>query len=129
VFFAKRKRNIFKGPMLQFGNHSPAPGGRRRDGGNHSRNASASGLGRRSGEMPIQEEDEEDAEGASRTQSFEGHDPDEESVEEVEQFSPIIQAPGEMIEEIYEGEEEAPGVTSGHVESEKKEAVESEVVA
>ncbi|KAK9774836.1 putative Kinase-like domain-containing protein [Seiridium cardinale] len=105
VFFAKRRKNIFKGPMLQFGNHSPAPGNRRKDSGSHSRNASASGLGRRSGEMPIQEEDEEEYEGAARGQSFD-QEVDEESVEEVDQFSPIIQAPGEMIEEIYEAEED-----------------------
>lgn len=101
IFFAKRKKNIFKGPMLQFGNHSPAPGTRKRDSGSHSRNASASGLGRRSGEMPIQEEDEEEEE-EMRDQSFDHREGDEESIEEVDQFSPIIQAPGEMIEEIYE---------------------------
>lgn len=106
VFFVKRKRNIFKGPMLQFGNHSPAPGTRRRDSGSHSRNASASGLGRRSGEMPIQEEDEEEEdEDAVRGQSFDERELDEEYIEEVDQFSPIIRVPGEKIEEIYEEEE------------------------
>ncbi|KAF2995465.1 hypothetical protein E8E14_001948 [Neopestalotiopsis sp. 37M] len=102
IFFAKRKKNVFKGPMLQFGSHSPAPGTRKRDSGSHSRNASASGLGRRSGEMPIQEEDEEEDEDGLGDQSFDHRGADEESIEEVDQFSPIIQAPGELIEEIYE---------------------------
>ncbi|KAH6657571.1 kinase-like domain-containing protein [Truncatella angustata] len=122
VFFAKRKKNIFKGPMLQFGsNHSPAPIGRRKDSGSHSRNVSASGLGRRSGEMPIQEEDEEEEEHVPGGQTFEAREADEESIEEVDQFSPIIQAPGEMIEEIYEGEEEDPAVEPANVEQAKRE--------
>ncbi|KAK4228137.1 Serine/threonine-protein kinase ppk16 [Podospora fimiseda] len=79
VMFAKRKRNLFKGPMLSLsGNNGSAAGGssgrdtpnsRRGDGGggtgsaSHSRSASASGLGRRqSGEITIQEEEEEDEE-------------------------------------------------------------------
>ncbi|GAP92065.1 putative ser thr protein kinase [Rosellinia necatrix] len=87
VLFAKRKRNIFKGPMLS--NHGPLGGRSGASSGNHSRSASASGLGRRSGEITIQEEDED------------GGDPNEE-IEEVEQFSPILRRPGETIEEIYE---------------------------
>jgi serine/threonine protein kinase len=104
VLFAKRKRNIFKGPMLQFGNPAPAAP-RSREGSSHSRNASASGLGRRSGEITIQEEDEEAAEEANeyRGLSMDGRDADMESIEEVDQFSPIVRAPGETIEEIYEG--------------------------
>ncbi|KIH90946.1 hypothetical protein SPBR_00105 [Sporothrix brasiliensis 5110] len=71
VMFAKRKRNIFKGPMLSFGNSGGAAGagasGRSASGGSgakhsHSRSASASGLGRRSGEITIEEEDEEEEE-------------------------------------------------------------------
>ena len=54
--------------------------------GSHSRSGSGSALGRRSGEMPIQEEDEEFAE-------------DDEDVEEVEMFNPIVGGPGELIEE------------------------------
>lgn len=93
VLFAKRKRNIFKGPTLSM--HGP-PGGRSgSSSGNHSRSASASGLGRRSGEITIQEEDEEEAL------------PFEEEIEEVEQFSPILRGPGETIEEIYESAIEA----------------------
>lgn len=91
ILFAKRKRNIFKGPMLSLakdnrGNGSGSAG--------HSRSASASGLGRGSGEMPIQEVDED---------AVEDEDGD---VEEVDVFSPVIQRPGEMVEEIYEEEEE-----------------------
>ena len=100
VLFAKRKRNIFKGPMLSLGggrdNRSTGSGS-----AGHSRSASASGLGRRSGEATIQEADE-DAEGLGE---------EEEEVEEVDAFSPIIKGPGEMVEEkIYEeGEEEGKG--------------------
>lgn len=83
VMFAKRKRNLFKGPMLSLG-HGHGQGGVAREGKGvggmmggmggggggvgggggtgHSRSASASGLGRRSGEITIQEEDEEEGE-------------------------------------------------------------------
>jgi hypothetical protein len=66
LVFAKRKKNIFKGPMLN--TSSPSPGGSHVRTGSHSRSASA--AGRRSGEI-IQEEDEDE-------------------VEEVEAFSPIM---------------------------------------
>ncbi|KAH8159360.1 hypothetical protein CIB48_g8896 [Xylaria polymorpha] len=89
VLFAKRKRNIFKGPTLS--THSASGGRSGTSSGNHSRSASASGLGRRSGEITIQEEDEEALEFRN-----------EEEIEEVEQFSPILRGPGETIEEIYE---------------------------
>jgi len=97
VLFAKRKRNLFKGPMLSLGggrdNRSNGSGS-----ASHSRSASASGLGRRSGEATIQEADE-DAEGLGE---------EEEEVEEVDAFSPIVKGPGEVVEEkIYEeGEDE-----------------------
>jgi hypothetical protein len=87
--FAKRKKNIFKGPTLNFG---AVGNGSRSGSGSHSRSASASGLGRRSGEITIQEEDED----------YE----DEEEIEEVEAFSPIVGGPGEKIEEqIIEADE------------------------
>ncbi|KAI0871999.1 kinase-like protein [Hypoxylon argillaceum] len=92
VLFAKRKRNIFKGPTLSM--HGSSSGRSGTSSGNHSRSASASGLGRRSGEITIQEEDEEGLEAAD----FEG----DEEIEEVDQFSPILRGPGETIEEIYE---------------------------
>ncbi|KAK7940748.1 MAP/microtubule affinity-regulating kinase [Apiospora aurea] len=101
ILFAKRKKNIFKGPMLSLGNQG---GGSRSRETSHSRNASANGLGRRSGEMAIQEEDEEaDVEADLQSKGDGEHrEMDEESIEEVEQFSPIISIPGESVEEIYE---------------------------
>ncbi|KAI0970473.1 kinase-like protein [Xylaria arbuscula] len=96
VLFAKRKRNIFKGPSLSIHSSSTGRGGT--GSGGHSRSASASGMGRRSGEITIQEEDEEALE-------FEA----EEEIEEVDQFSPIIRGPGEKIEEIYENIAEGEG--------------------
>ncbi len=96
MLFAKRKRNIFKGPALSFNatretrSTGSGPGS-----ASHSRNASASGLGRRSGESAIQEVDEDAEEGDG-----------EDEVEEVEVFSPIVQGPGETVEEIYEDGDE-----------------------
>jgi hypothetical protein len=92
--FAKRKRNLFKGPTLNnFG--GPSQGQRNSGSGSHSRSASASGLGRRSGEITIQEEDE-------------GSEEDDD-IEEVDVFSPVIGRPGEMIEEqIFEENESQP---------------------
>ncbi|WYZ42318.1 hypothetical protein EsH8_VI_000017 [Colletotrichum jinshuiense] len=92
ILFAKRKRNIFKGPMLAFGGAGAGGGGgnnARSTGSSHSRSASASGIGRRSGEVTIQEEAEEE-------------------IEEVDAFSPVIGGPGERIEEqiIEHGESE-----------------------
>lgn len=90
VLFAKRKRNLFKGPTLNFGGQSSS---RNTTSGSHSRSASASGLGRRSGEITIQEEDEAE----------------EEEIEEVDMFSPVIGGPGEKIEEqIFEEDEPTP---------------------
>ncbi|RGP81503.1 camk camkl kinase [Fusarium longipes] len=94
IMFAKRKRNLFKGPTLNnFG--GPSQGQRNSGSGSHSRSASASGLGRRSGEITIQEEDE-------------GSELDDD-VEEVDVFSPVIGGPGEKIEEqIFEENEPQP---------------------
>lgn len=103
VLFAKRKRNLFKGPTLAINTHQQASGGR--SGSNstgHSRSASASGLGRRSGEITIQEEDEDEDEVAVVDGDGDGDGDDD--IEEVEQFSPIIRIPGEKVEEFYEGE-------------------------
>lgn len=78
LVFAKRKKNIFKGPML---NTSPASGSGNGSGhnraGSHSRSASV--VGRRSGEI-IEEEDEDE-------------------IEEVDAFSPL-NGP-EEVEEVY----------------------------
>ncbi|KAG7430861.1 putative serine/threonine-protein kinase [Fusarium oxysporum f. sp. raphani] len=96
IMFAKRKRNLFKGPTLNnFG--GPSQGQRNSSSGSHSRSASASGLGRRSGEITIQEEDE-------------GSE-DDDDVEEVDVFSPVIGGPGERIEEqIFEENEPQPSL-------------------
>ncbi|KAF4457033.1 CAMK/CAMKL protein kinase [Fusarium austroafricanum] len=96
IMFAKRKRNLFKGPTLNnFG--GPSQGQRNSGSGSHSRSASASGLGRRSGEITIQEEDE-------------GSEEDDD-VEEVDVFSPVIGGPGEKIEEqIFEENEPQPSL-------------------
>ena len=102
VLFAKRKRNLFKGPMLAI--NTQQSGGRSgSSSAGHSRSASASGLGRRSGEMAIQEEDEDE----DLVDEMAVVDDGDEDVEEVDQFSPVIRAPGEKIEEIYESEGEA----------------------
>ncbi|KAK4070580.1 hypothetical protein Trihar35433_5047 [Trichoderma harzianum] len=100
VMFAKRKKNLFKGPALSFGaSHGPV-----RNAANgphsHSRSGSASGLGRRSGEITIQEEDED---------HMGGLDEEEEEIEEVDAFGPVIGGPGEIIEEqILEDEATTP---------------------
>lgn len=130
VMFAKRKRNIFKGPMLSFGgsggggsggggggSSSGAVGGASRSrsgsGGthshSHSRSASATGLGRRSGEITIEEEDEDEMMEEEEMGQFmlDG------DIEEVEAFSPIIQRPGERVEEIYEDAVDEEGGAGG----------------
>lgn len=95
LMFAKRKKNLFKGPTLNFG----AGGGsssRSAGSGGHSRSASGSALGRRSGEITIQEEDEDRV-------------PEEDEVEEVDKFTPLVSGPGEKIEEqIIEDDEPTP---------------------
>ncbi|KAI2619482.1 kinase-like protein [Hypomontagnella submonticulosa] len=101
VLFAKRKRNLFKGPMLSIGNSSRSG----TSSGGHSRSASASGLGRRSGEITIQEEDEEEGEEPEEgigDGDGDGEGDGDEEVEEVDHFSPVAQGPGEKVEEIYE---------------------------
>ncbi|QPH15853.1 hypothetical protein C2857_000365 [Epichloe festucae Fl1] len=98
VLFAKRKRNIFKGPSLNLGS-SGHHSSRHASSGSHSRSGSGSALGRRSGEIPgIQEEDEE---AAVEEVEAEG----DEEVEEVDSFQPVVGRPDEWIEEqILEAE-------------------------
>lgn len=91
IQFARRKKNVFKGPTLG----TISSGGARSTSGSHSRSGSGSALGRRSGEIPIQEEDEEMAE-------------DDEDIEEVEMFNPIVKGPGETIEEQILEDDEVP---------------------
>ncbi|KAI6777872.1 Serine/threonine-protein kinase-like protein [Emericellopsis cladophorae] len=93
VLFARRKKNIFKGPSLNPGGVSGS-GHRSSAAGGHSRSASGSAIARRSGEVTIQEEDED-------------HEAEVEVVEEVENFTPVITRPGEIVEErIIEADEE-----------------------
>jgi serine/threonine protein kinase len=84
LVFAKRKKNVFKGPMLNTSSPSPASGSGHIRAGSHSRSASV--AGRRSGEI-IEEEDEDE-------------------IEEVEAFSPLLTSSGEIEEIIF-----APGET------------------
>ncbi|KAF1949369.1 kinase-like protein [Byssothecium circinans] len=90
LIFAKRKRSPFKGPMLNlnFGGGSPAPR-TRGEGGQGSRSTSVSG--RRSGEIVgIEEEDEDE-------------------IEEVDDFSPVLEGGMEI---VMEGETTAGAQTS-----------------
>ncbi|KAI9848695.1 MAG: hypothetical protein M1837_006782 [Sclerophora amabilis] len=84
LVFAKRKKNTFKGPMLNLagtggGTGSPSSSSSRRDSSTGRRSTSAGGAGRRSGEI-IEEEDEDE-------------------IEEVDAFSPVV-GPGESEEPI-----------------------------
>lgn len=96
IMFAKRKRSLFKGPSLNFGGGPAGPSPSRGPGAVHSRSGSGSAaLTRRSGEITIQEEDED---------HFEDRD-----IEEVEAFAPIAARPGETItEQIIEDCEVTP---------------------
>ena len=99
VLFAKRKKSIFKGPSLNFGGGAAGSASRSATSGGHSRSASGSALGRRSGEITIQEEDEDRV-------------PEEEEIEEVDGFTPIVTGPGEKIEEqVIEDDEPTPTKT------------------
>lgn len=83
VLFAKRKRSPFKGPALSLNTGgSPIVRGR---GEGSSRTSSV--QGRKSGELVIEEENEDILE-----------EEEEEDIEEVEAFSPVL-APGEYLEE------------------------------
>ncbi|ROV89403.1 hypothetical protein VSDG_08660 [Cytospora chrysosperma] len=128
-FFAKRKRNLFKGPGLAFGGGNSS----RSNSGNSSKSRSVSGdrLGRRSGEIAaVQEEDEEalemeddmmeeeeedDDDDDRDTVKFRGVEEEGEEVEEVESFTPLVKGPGEKIEErIFEEGELIDGQDQGH---------------
>lgn len=113
-FFAKRKRNLFKGPTSAFGGNS---GRSDRDAPTHSRSASGDRLGRRSGEIAAVQEEDEDAlemeddmvpedfmaeedEDDRDTVKFSGVEEEDEDIEEVENFTPVVKGPGERIEEV-----------------------------
>ena len=96
--FAKRKRSVFKGPMLTLGPLHNASG-RRESGASRSNSV----QGRRSGEI-IEEEDEDMLE-----------EEEEDEVEEVEEFSPVKF--GEVVlEEGNEGLSMSPGPATPKVE-------------
>ena len=111
IQFAKRKKNLFKGPSVGLGGSSGMGGGgssaRGHRTSSHSRNTSGSGLGRRSGELPItqeeEEEEDEEEEGGAGAGGYHQHghgaDVPDEEIEEVEMFHPIISRPGENVEE------------------------------
>lgn len=117
-FFAKRKRNIFKGPTLTSGGSSG-----RNTTPSHSRSGSADRLGRRSGEIAAVQEEDEDAlemeddmaeeadEDDRDTVKFGGLEEEDEEIEEVESFTPVVKGPGERIEEVIlePGEAERAG--------------------
>ncbi|ATY62253.1 serine threonine kinase [Cordyceps militaris] len=95
VQFAKRKKNLFKGPSLNL--PTIASSSRTSSAGSHSRSGSGSNM-RRSTEVAIpgiQEEDEMAEE-------------DEEEIEEVEMFNPIVRGPGEIVEEQIIEDDELP---------------------
>lgn len=105
VQFAKRKKNLFKGPSLNLPTISSSSRASSA-GGSHSRSGSGSNR-RRSGESGIpgiQEEDE--------MSMMEHHLPpreeDEEEIEEVEMFNPIVGGPGEIVEEHIIEDDELP---------------------
>jgi serine/threonine protein kinase len=143
VMFAKRKRNLFKGPMLSLGRSGDARS--TGSGGSHSRSASASGLGgRRSGEITIQEEEEEEDEydedvpplphfglAAGGDEDKPAVDDGVEEVEEVEAFSPLIRGPGETIEEqiFEEGDDEETALEEKSRKEGMKTAVPAKVEA
>lgn len=133
-FFAKRKRNLFKGPGLAFGSSGRSSSGN----SSHSRSVSGDRLGRRSGEIAaVQEEDEEalemeddmmeeeeedddDDEDDRDTVKFRGTEDEDEVIEEVESFTPLVKGPGEKIEErIFEDGEviEGQGQQNGNGEA------------
>lgn len=120
-FFAKRKRNVFKGPSLTHGGSNSsrsASGSAHGSTPSHSRSASGDrmGGGRRSGEIAaVQEEDEEaldmvddmleedEDEDDRDTVKFRSLAEEDEDVEEVDAFTPVVGGPGEEVEErIYE---------------------------
>lgn len=122
-FFAKRKRNIFKGPTLAFGNSGRSSSATT----SQSRNASGDRLGRRSGEIAaVQEEDEdalemeddmmaeEDEDDDRDTVKFMGLEEEDEEIEEVENFTPVVNGPGETIEEVIFEPAEADKAEKGH---------------
>jgi serine/threonine protein kinase len=96
ILFAKRKKNVFKGPMMGFGKGHSESVGSIPPRESHSSASSGGPLGRRSGDITIMEEEDEEFEDVLE----EGAVIDED-VEEVDNFSPVIGGPGEQVE-VYE---------------------------
>ncbi|KAG5926477.1 hypothetical protein E4U42_003276 [Claviceps africana] len=114
VLFAKRKRNLFRGPALSFGSLGHHSSRNAANTTSHARNGSGSALGRRSSEIPgIQEEDEEPA-AASMAAAVQ--EVDENLVEEVvDSFQPVVGGPGEIVEEHILEDEDEPSAPGAHV--------------
>lgn len=116
LVFAKRKRSVFKGPMLNVntgvGNGSSGGGGwRSRSGEGGSGSRGTSSQGRRSGEiLGITEEDEE-----------------EEEIEEVETFGGRL-GEGEFVEEVLGPPLTPPMKEEKEMEVEKEKEKEKEKV-
>ncbi|EMD90969.1 hypothetical protein COCC4DRAFT_194573 [Bipolaris maydis ATCC 48331] len=109
LVFAKRKRSVFKGPMLNVntgvGNGSSGGGGwRSRSGEGGSGSRGTSSQGRRSGEiLGITEEDEEEEEEIEEVETFGGRLGEGEFVEEV--LGPPLTLPTKEKEEVEVEEE------------------------
>jgi hypothetical protein len=95
LVFAKRKRSVFKGPMLNV--QAGSVGEKSGHGHGHSRSTSA--VGRRSGEQTIE-------------------DIEEEEVEEVDAFGPLT---GDGVEVDVAFEKEEPRATEEKLEENEKE--------
>ncbi|OAA59940.1 serine/threonine protein kinase [Cordyceps fumosorosea ARSEF 2679] len=95
VQFAKRKKNLFKGPSLNLPTISSS---RTSSAGSHSRSGSGSNM-RRSTEVAIPGIQEEDEDHVAE---------EEEEIEEVEMFNPIVRGPGEIVEEHIIEDDELP---------------------
>ncbi|KAM3557340.1 hypothetical protein ARSEF4850_005108 [Beauveria asiatica] len=96
VQFAKRKRNLFKGPSLNLPTISSSS--RTSSAGSHSRSGSGSGM-RRSTDVAIPEIQEEDEDRVVE---------EDDEIEEVEAFNPIVGGPGEIVEEQIIEDDELP---------------------
>lgn len=137
-FFAKRKRNIFKGPSFNAAGSAARSSSTGSGSGHgtpsHSRSGSADRHGRRSGEIAAVQEEDEDAlemeeddmvmaeededDGDRDTVKFRGleEEDEEDEIEEVESFTPVVKGPGEEVEEvILEPGEEVGRVENGKV--------------
>lgn len=98
VQFAKRKKNLFKGPSLHLPTISSSSRNSSAGSHSHSRSGSGSNL-RRSTEVAIPGIQEEDEDHVAE---------EDEEIEEVEMFNPIVGGPGEIVEEHIIEDDEMP---------------------